>query len=139
RLVLSRDPIGICPLFVREDDGQIWFGSEVKAIFADLKVPRKINPQGIDQTFTYWASVAPTSVFEGIEELRPGSIRVYENDGSHHDRTFWQPTYSEIDPREQGRPNRLNIEEATEMLREKLLRATQIRMVRADVPVGSYL
>ncbi|MBM2847048.1 MAG: asparagine synthase (glutamine-hydrolyzing) [Bacteroidetes bacterium] len=32
RLILSRDRIGVRPLFVREHQGKIWFASEVKAM-----------------------------------------------------------------------------------------------------------
>ncbi len=137
RLVLSRDRIGICPLFVRQENGQIWFGSEVKAIFADPQVQRKISPQGMDQTFTYWATVAPTAIFEGIEELRPASVRVYEHNGSHRDIMYYVPSY--LDVTSNGPAYPLSIAEATEALREKLVRATRLRTLRADVPVGSYL
>jgi len=77
-LVLSRDRIGVRPLFIHESNGRVLFGSEMKAIFADPVVPRVINPQGLDQTFTYWASIAPVTVFQGIEELPPGSVRIYK-------------------------------------------------------------
>jgi asparagine synthase (glutamine-hydrolysing) len=132
RLVLSRDRVGVRPLFVRESGGKIWFASEVKAIFADPSVPREIDRRGLDQTFTYWSSLAPTSLFKGIEELRPGSVRSYGGDGSRHDSLFWQPGF---DP--SSIP--LKLPEATELLREKLFRATELRMLRSDVPVGSYL
>ncbi len=134
KLILSRDRIGVRPLFVREAHGKIWFASEVKAIFSDPEVPRSIDPQGLDQTFTYWASIAPVSVFAGIEEIPPGSVRIYDSGGAHHEWLYWQPLYA--DPRE---PYALSIADATEALREKLMRATELRMLRADVPVGSYL
>ena len=138
-LLLARDPIGICPLFVHEKEGRVWFGSEVKAIFADPNVPRRIDPKGIDQTFTYWASLAPTTVFQGVEEIRPGSYRIYERDGRHRDCVYWKPSFPERNPQERAEPNSLTIGEATEILRDKIRRATEIRMVRADVPVGCYL
>ena len=122
------------PLYVREHGGRVWFASEVKAIFADPSVPREIDPGGLDQTFTYWTSLAPASLFRGIEELRPGSVRVYASDGSMEETVFWRPSYpvsSEEYP--------LTIDEATEALSEKLELATRLRMLRADVPVGSYL
>ncbi len=135
RLLLSRDRVGVRPLFVREHQGRIWFASEVKAIFADPSVPREIDPRGLDQTFTYWASVAPTTPFKGIEELRPGSVRIYDSNGSRHDRLFWQPSFPAVGSRSTVLP----LPEATERLREKLAKATRLRVLRSDVPVGSYL
>jgi asparagine synthase (glutamine-hydrolysing) len=133
-LILCRDPIGICPLYVCERGQTVWFASEVKAIFADPDVPRALDPHGIDQTFTSWAPVAPTTAFSGIEAIRPGSYRVYHGDGRVTDRVYWKPTYR--DPLE---PFDLSLEEATEVLSDKLHQATRLRMIRADVPVGSYL
>jgi asparagine synthase (glutamine-hydrolysing) len=134
KLVLSRDRIGVRPLYVREKDGLVHFASEVKAIFADPSVRRAIDPRGLDQTFTYWASQAPTTLFEGVEELLPGSVRTYDANGKKEDVTFWSPSYPDA-----GAPYPLSLGEATEVLREKLERATQIRVLRADVPIGSYL
>lgn len=135
RLILSRDRMGVRPLFVREHRGTVWFASEVKAIFADPSVSREIDVRGLDQTFTYWASVAPTTLFRGIEELGPGSVRVYEADGSRHDALYWQPSFPDADAA--SRP--VATAEAAELLREKLYKATELRMLRSDVPVGSYL
>ena len=133
-LVLSRDRIGICPLFVEEEDGVVRFGSEMKAIFSDQSVPREFDLQGIDQTFTYWASQAPVSVFKGIREIRPGSIRIYGPTKAPRDIQYWMPSY-----RDPSEPFPLSFNEATEALRQKLTTATELRMLRADVPVGSYL
>lgn len=131
RLVLSRDRIGVRPLFVQEGRGCVRFASEVKAIFTDPDVPRAFNLHGLDQTFTYWASLAPTGVFAGVEELQPGSVRSYEPDGSHRDFVYWRPSYAVDDS--------LTLNRASDRLRERLATATALRMVRADVPVGSYL
>jgi asparagine synthase (glutamine-hydrolysing) len=135
RLILSRDRIGVRPLYVREERGRVWFASEVKAIFADPSVPRALDPRGLDQTFTYWASLPPVSLFTGIEELAPGSVREYESDGTKHDTLFWRPSYPVAPPDEYP----LSLDEATEALAEKLETATRLRVLRADVPVGSYL
>jgi len=135
RLVLSRDRIGVRPLYVREAGGHVWFSSEVKAMFADPEVPRAIDPAGLDQTFTYWASLAPTSLFRGIEEILPGSVRTYEASGAKRDVVFWRPSYPVTPPADYP----LTIHEATEALAEKLETATRLRVLRADVPVGSYL
>ncbi len=135
RLVLARDRVGVRPLYIRESGGTVWFASEVKAIFADPSVPRAVNIQALAQTFTYWASVAPLSFFEGIEELKPGSIRVYEAGGARRDTVYWYPKY----PARDSDPSPMDVREATEALRTKLDEATRLRMVRADVPVGSYL
>ncbi|MBT3191972.1 MAG: asparagine synthase (glutamine-hydrolyzing) [Verrucomicrobia bacterium] len=136
RLTLSRDRMGIRPLYVHAAQERICFASEVKALFSDPEVPRELDLRGLAQTFSYWGPVAPTTVFRGIEELPPASVRVYEADGSHREHIFWSPAFPESQPVD-AYP--LSLAEATEALREKLDRASRLRAMRSDVPVGSYL
>lgn len=138
RLVLSRDRTGICPLHVCEHGGFLYFASEVKAIFAaSAEIPRAFDPSGIDQTFTFWTVAAPQGVFERIQEIEPGFVRVYER-GAVRQREFWQHRFPDISERRSGQDTR-SIEEAEEAVRSALEAATSLRMLRADVPVGSYL
>ena len=130
RLVLARDPTGICPLQLCEHAGQLYFASEVKAIFAaNPAIPRAFDPAGIEQTFTFWSVVPPQSVFKGVEELRPGHLRIYQN-GSFKEKPFWTPSYGGF---------RGSLQDAVESVRSAIEDATRLRMLRADVPVGSYL
>jgi len=136
QLVLSRDRMGIRPLYIHAAPGRLLFGSEVKALFADPSVPRELDPRGLAQTFSYWGPVAPTTVFKGVEELLPASVRTYAADGSYREHVFWTPTFPET-PSEAACP--LSLDEATEGLRERLDNASRLRAMRSDVPVGSYL
>ncbi len=135
RLILARDLAGICPLYFCEQKDRVIFGSEVKAIFAgDPSMARRFDPVGLHETFTFWSVVPPQGVFQGISELVPGHVRVYSQ-GKVCDKPFWSPKY----PRspEEGFPG--TFDEAVEEVRAALIEATRLRMVRADVPVGSYL
>jgi len=130
RLVLARDPTGICPLYLCPHGGQLYFASEVKAIFAaNPAIPRAFDPAGIEQTFTFWSVVPPQSVFQGIEELRPGHLRIYQA-GSFKEKSFHHPSYGGFSG---------SLEDAVTEVRAKVEAATALRMLRADVPVGSYL
>jgi asparagine synthase (glutamine-hydrolysing) len=130
RLVLARDPTGICPLYLCEHGGQLHFASEVKAIFAaNPSIPRAFDPAGIEQTFTFWSVVPPQSVFKGVEELKPGHLRIYQH-GCFTERQFWTPSYGGFAG---------SLDEAVESVRSAVEDATRLRMLRADVPVGSYL
>lgn len=130
RLVLSRDRMGICPLYLCEHGGHLYFASEVKAIFAaEAGIPRAFDPAGIDQTFTFWTVVPPRSVFKSVKELPPGHVRTYQN-GSVRSRAFWTPSYGGFTG---------SLEDAVVEVRSALEAATSLRMLRADVPVGSYL
>jgi asparagine synthase (glutamine-hydrolysing) len=136
-LVLSRDRVGICPLHVCVHGGHVYFASEVKAIFAaNDAIPRAFDPVGIAQTFTFWTIVPPQGVFQGVTELEPGHVRAYQN-GNVHDRAYWVPHYPvRNDARSQFQGS---LEDAVQEVRRNLEQATALRILRADVPVGSYL
>lgn len=135
RLVLSRDPHGILPLYHAEHDGRLWFASEVKAIFAGAPgMTRALDPHGLAEVFTFWSTVAPRTVFEGVAELEPGHVRTYA-DGKVTDRAFWVPAYPEARRGEFAG----SLDDAAEAVRAALEEATRLRMLRSDVPVGSYL
>jgi asparagine synthase (glutamine-hydrolysing) len=134
-LVLARDRLGVRPLHICEHGGRLWFGSEVKAIYAgDPSIPRAFDPVGLAETFTFWTAVAPQTPFQGVTELEPGHVRVVSRRGTT-DREFWRPRYAGAgSPGFQG-----SVEEATEAVGAALEEAVRLRMLRADVPVGSYL
>ncbi|HEY0993853.1 MAG TPA: asparagine synthase (glutamine-hydrolyzing) [Kofleriaceae bacterium] len=131
RLVLCRDRVGIHPLYYAETDDRVLFASEVKALFAgDPALRAGLDPIGLDQTLTFWAAIAPRTVFRGISELPPGHMRVYER-GGVAERAWIEHDFT---PRFAG-----TIADAERAVRDALERATALRMLRADVPVGCYL
>ncbi len=135
KLVLARDRVGVRPLYYAEHQGRLLFASEVKSLFAgDATLPRRIDPNGLDETFTFWTVVPPQTMFEGIIELPPGSVRTYA-EGKVAERQVWAPSY----PRGKEGQFKGTVEDAREALDEALRNATRLRMVRSDVPVGSYL
>lgn len=134
-LVLARDPFGVRPLYIAVHNGRLYFASEVKAIFAaDPAIARRLDPVGLDQVFTFWTSVAPRTIFEGVEELEPGTVRTYSGGQVTCGRSY-EPAY----PTEPGAGFPGTLEDAVVQVRAALEKATSLRMLRADVPVGSYL
>jgi asparagine synthase (glutamine-hydrolysing) len=131
RLVLCRDRVGIHPLYYAESADRVMFASEVKALFAgDPALRAGLDPIGLDQTLTFWSAIAPRTVFRGISELPPGRIRVYER-GRVDELTYFEHDFT---PTFAG-----SIADAERAVRTALERATALRMLRADVPVGCYL
>lgn len=137
-LILSRDHAGILPLYVKEKNSTVWFASEVKAIFVDPLVEREVNPNGISQIFSFWSTIAPETIFSGIQEIKPGTTKTYTIDGAINEYQHFKLNF--IPKIEYQFENRLiPYKEAVKLLEHKLLEATKLRMLRADVPVGSYL
>jgi asparagine synthase (glutamine-hydrolysing) len=134
-LVLARDPFGVRPLYVCEHEGRLYFASEVKAIFAaEPSIPRRFDPIGLDQLFTFWTPVAPRTVFAGIEEVEPGTVRTYAGE-----RIARVSSYAPAFPSSGSGAFTGSLDDAVAAVRVALENATSLRMLRADVPVGSYL
>jgi asparagine synthase (glutamine-hydrolysing) len=131
-LFLARDRLGIRPLFYAQLSQGLVFGSEMKAVLLDPRVQARFDPQALAQAFTFWAPLAPRTVFEGILELPPGHCMLVR-EGSVSLTRYWGLTF----PRA-GEEVSLSQGEAAEQLRALLSDATRLRL-RADVTVGSYL
>jgi asparagine synthase (glutamine-hydrolysing) len=133
RLVLSRDRMGVRPLYYTRTPSGLVFASEVKSIFADRSVERQLDPSGVDEVFTYWSTVAPRTVFSGVEQLEPGHCAILDGAG------FRKAPYWSISFPQRGHEVGQDTRENAEALRERVLEATRLRFLRSDVPVGAYL
>ena len=135
-LFLARDRLGIRPLFYTLLPQGLVFGSEIKTLLLDPRVEARLDPHALAQAFTFWAPLAPRTVFQGIVELPPGHfMRVHADTPIHTPlpTRYWGLTFPSAGAEEQ-----ISEEEAAEQLRDLLSDATRLRL-RADVQVGSYL
>lgn len=130
-LLLGRDRVGIRPLFYHRHNGRIAFASEIKALFADSGIQRKLNPLALSDIFTCWAPLGELTPFKHIFQLLPGHYARITQRGLHI-RAYWTPDFGDAGDRE--RP----LTDWVDELRELLLDASRIRL-RADVRVGAYL
>jgi asparagine synthase (glutamine-hydrolysing) len=130
RLLLGRDRVGKKPLFYYERDGELWFGSEAKAILQDPAVPREPDYAAIDSYLQYQYVPHPLSAFAGMRKLPPAHTLVWEQGQSKVTR-YWQLSYRVADPLP-------SVDEAHERIRELILEATRLRL-RSDVPIGAFL
>lgn len=134
KLILARDRVGIRPLFYAKlSDKKVIFASEMKSLFCHPELKAEINPVGLDQTFSLWANIPPTTMFKGVEELAPGSVMVINADGEAQTKRFWNLTFPK-----RGEFEFQPINYYEEKLKEILYDAVTLRL-RADVPVAAYL
>jgi asparagine synthase (glutamine-hydrolysing) len=127
-VLIARDRFGVRPLFYAQRKGQLYFGSEVKAILATGEVEAVLDRRGLDEVFTFCASRPPRTPFAGIASLEPGTY------GILRDGALWLHRYYELDfPEAVTEPV-----DVIEQLDELMLRSVGMRL-RADVPVGAYL
>jgi len=133
RLFLSRDRLGVRPLFYTQANKTFIFGSEIKAIFSHPGVTREIDVNGLDEVFTYWCTIPPTTLFRNIHELPPGHSMTVDAGGVSVQQ-YWNYQFEKA-------PQVVSLSQEKEYadeLLDLLIDATQIRL-RSDVPVGAYL
>jgi len=128
---MARDQMGIRPLFYTIYDGRFYFASEIKSIFCDPRIPRRIDLKGLDEIFTWWTTAPPRTAFEGINELEAGSYLEVKN-GHIETGRYWTMNFPESYDRTR------KTESWAEELHALLVDAVRLQL-RADVPVGAYL
>lgn len=129
QLLLGRDRLGKKPLVFRHEPGRLLFASELKSLLQVPGVPRRVNPQAIDEYLTYQYVPFPLTIFEGIGKLPPGHLAIYRDDRLEV-RPYWQVDFErQVD---------LPQAEYVERLRELLASAVALRL-QSDVPLGAFL
>jgi len=128
-LFLSRDRLGIRPLHYAAAGRTFLFASEIKSIFAHRAVSRQIDLRALDEVFTFWVTLPPRTIFEGVKELPPGHSALLR-EGTLTVKPYWELDY---EPAADS-----DVCNCAEALFDLLVDATRLRL-RADVPVGAYL
>ena len=129
RLVLARDRLGIKPLYFHSGGGELYFGSELKAIFAHPEFKRELDFTGLHYYLSLNYVPCPHTLVRGIEKLPPGHILEWQ-DGNVEVEAYWRLRF---EPQE-GK----SLAGAQEEL-DSLLRESVHDHLISDVPVGIWL
>ena len=132
RLILARDRVGKKPLYYIRRDGELLFGSEIKAILSAMDEVPAVDAGAMLDFFTFGYVSGDRAIFKGMRRLTPGAtLTIDVKNGVEHLEPYWQwPEAAATDtmPRD----------EAIERLRAELTEAVRIRL-RSDVPLGAFL
>jgi asparagine synthase (glutamine-hydrolysing) len=134
-LLLGRDRMGIRPLFYHHANGRLVFGSEIKALFGDDRIPRSLDGDSLSNIFTCWSSLGSGTPFEDIFQIPSGHFGLFSRQGLEV-QPYWKLPIDESDQRLDRQDD--SLPEWTAEFNDLILDATRIRL-RADVPVGAYL
>jgi asparagine synthase (glutamine-hydrolysing) len=129
RLLLARDRMGIKPLYFARRGGDLFFGSELKAILVHPEIERRLSLDGLDCYLSLNYVPCPWTLVEGIEKLPAGKWLEWR-DGRISSDSYWQL------PFEVSRGWKL--ESAREEL-DTLLRQSIREHLISDVPLGMWL
>jgi asparagine synthase (glutamine-hydrolysing) len=130
RLILARDPLGIKPLYLSEQEGGLAFASELKALTLLPGHCFDVDERAVHDFFSYGHVRRPRSIYRQARQLEPGHWLELGPKGEATTGCFWRPRLRV----EQG----VSEAEWTLRMREMLLGAVKRHML-SDVPVASFL
>ncbi|MEK9708434.1 MAG: asparagine synthase-related protein, partial [Alphaproteobacteria bacterium] len=131
-VTLSRDRFGEKPLFLLEADGGLYFGSEVKFLFALSAQAPRANLDHLKRFLVngYKALHKVSATFhEDVRELAAGTMLTI-SPADRKETRFWTPGFETDDS--------LSFEDSVAATREALIEAVGLRL-RADVPLAFCL
>ena len=131
-LFLTRDRLGVKPLYIYQNDDVLVFASEMGAMLASGYMPREIDMQALDLYLHYQHVPAPLTIYKDVRKLQPGQwLALDVPTGKSRIETYWDlPQREPITGRSMG--------SWMEELESLLDDAVKIRLT-SDVPFGAFL
>ncbi len=130
RLVLSRDPFGIKPLYLAEVAGGLAFASEPQALIAAGLIEPRIRPEARAELLQIQFTTGAETIFEGIRRILPGeTVVIADGAVTERHRRAALP---------EGGPEEISAEAALVRL-DAALEESVLLHQRSDVPYGMFL
>lgn len=130
RLFIARDRLGEKPLYYSTHEGNIAFGSELKALARAPWLSGQINAQSVADYLALGYVPSPQTILADANKLPPAHCLVWEQ-GQARIHQYWKVEYDQ--PRREASENEI-VDEF-----ESLLRSAVKMQLRSDVPVASFL
>lgn len=131
-IVLSRDRIGIKPLYYHVSDNLLIFASELKTIINSSDIKPKLDKGSMVEYFRFKSSLNENTLFKEIKRLLPGTYMVYDINSNK----FIIQEYIESDLN--ILKNNYEIENQVNKLDKLIRKSIEMHMI-SDVPVGVFL
>jgi len=129
KLFLVRDHLGVKPLFYNIREGQVFFASELMALFGPSNPCPEYSANDLDQYFTFNYLSAPRSGLKGVKQLPTGCMLIVNRYGETV-RQYWKPTYNtNVEPWSSS---------LTDRFRELFGETVKYQLV-SDAPLGLFL
>ena len=127
---LSRDPLGIKPLYYTCRDDRLIFASEMRALETIPDLDLTLDPEGLEWYLNLGFIPHPWTIYRGVYKLPPGHRLLFDAAGPREPERFTHlPPAPDVPP---------VYEEACGELRRLIEAAVESQRV-ADVPLGAFL
>jgi asparagine synthase (glutamine-hydrolysing) len=128
-LTLARDPLGIKPLYITEQNGGLAFASDIRALRVLPEHHWDVDARAVHDFFSFGYVQPPGSIYSQVRSLGPGTY-LHVGPADIVEKTYWQPHFRVND--------RLSEAEWIEETRARVKASVKAHML-ADVPIGAFL
>jgi len=130
RLILSRDPFGIKPLYYASCRGSVLFASEPNALLATGFVKPSLEPDALLELLQLQFTTGAQTIFAGLRRVQPGETLVVED--AEVTAAFRNPSMTSVKAQPTSMDNAL-----AEF--DRVMCESVTVHLRADVPCGLFL
>lgn len=132
KLILSRDRLGVKPLYIYQKNNELHFSSEIKSFLTYENFDKEIDNQSIHNYLKFNYIPIPNTIYKFVKHLEPGNYYEIDCDTLQIEKTkYWEiKNLPEIE--------NISEEEVFEKIDEILTDAIKIRL-RSDVGIGAFL
>lgn len=128
-LFIARDFFGIKPMYYKQNEKELIFGSEIKSILEYPNVEKELNINALQNYLSFQYGVPNETFFKGINCLPPAHYLKYK-DGQVTLTRYWEPEFN-ID-------ETLELDETIEKIDETFKNSVEAHKI-SDVEVGCFL
>jgi asparagine synthase (glutamine-hydrolysing) len=129
---MARDRLGVKPMYYgKTTDGQLVFGSELKAITSHPDIVKKIDATAVEDYLTLGYVPDPKSIYESVRKLAPGHYFLLKRGQNWAEPSlYWDATFEP----DHGMKEADAVAELQHLLKESV----KLRMI-SEVPLGAFL
>lgn len=131
QLFVSRDPLGVKPLYYIRKGEKFLFASEIKGFLSWTEFPREVDNAAVFETLIYLWTPGPRTMFRNVKKLAPGESMTVRLDRPPE-------FFSKVDNTPDADLMKASEHEIIERLQSQLYHSVQSQLV-SDVPVGAFL
>lgn len=133
RVLIARDPMGICPLYYAIHDGQLVAASTIEAVLKAAGLSRGLNQQAAHDFFVMDSTGWGRTLYEGVSSLRAGFCFHFSPGRTPEPERFYS-----LDPERFAPDTSRSGREWVEDVRAELIEAARVCML-GDKEAGVYL
>ena len=94
KIFFARDRVGVKPLFIAENEGFLYFSSEIKSLLIACPSFRGVSENALYEYLIYGYVAAPFSIYPKIKKIMPAHAVSYDTAGGRVEEAYWRLRYA---------------------------------------------